>query len=147
MAVSVNDVEQRKAWVIGGIVRAAHHYADAEAELRESVAEARHESVSWAEVGMALGISPQAAQERFGKRRGRSGAEVRMMVAGVPKSPKGSDNIDQSVFKASLTIRLEAGESKREAVENAAAQVKATSPEFVPSLPPGFLNEPVESRA
>ena len=144
--MSLPDLEERKAWLIGAIVRAAHHYADAEAELREAVAEARYKSVSWAEVGTALGISAQAVQERFGRRTGRSGAEVRMMVAGVPKSPKGSDNIDQSIFKAALTVRLEAGETKREAIENAVAQVRATSPDFVPTLPPGFFNEPIKSR-
>lgn len=127
-------------WLLGEIIRAAHRYADAEDELREVIATARYESVSWAEIGKALGITAQAAHERFGKRAGRSGTEVRMMVAGIPKSPAGSDSIDQSVFKSALTIGLEAGMSKREAVDKALSAVRATTPDFEPILPPGFLN-------
>jgi hypothetical protein len=140
MSETAGGYDHQAAILLGQIVRAAHWKADAEAGLREAVAAARSESVSWAEIGRALGVSAQAAHDRFGKRSGRSGAEVRMMVAGVPKSPKGTGNIDQSKFKASLAIRLEAGETKREAVEHASSDVRASSPNFLPILPDGFLD-------
>jgi pyridoxal/pyridoxine/pyridoxamine kinase len=87
---------------------------------------------------MALGVSAQAAHERFSK--GRSGSEVKAMVAKVPRSPKGTGNVDQSVFKSVLAIRLEMGESKTEAVEHATVAVRANSPKFVPQLPVGFCD-------
>ena len=133
-----NEIDGRKAELVGTVVAAAHHCAEAEAELREAVASARYESVSWNDVGAALGISAQAAQERF-RRAGRSGMEVRMMVAGVPKSPKASSNLDQSNFKMALSVRLERGEAKKEAVDNAVADVRRTNPTFDPILPAGFL--------
>ena len=39
-----------------------------ERELAEAVADARANGRSWAKIGLALGISRQAAQERFGNR-------------------------------------------------------------------------------
>lgn len=132
--------EEREAALLGAIVVAAHHCADAEAELREAVVSARCEAVSWTDVGQALGVTAQAAQERF-TRTGRSGMEVRMMVAGVPKSPRGSTNIDQSTFKMALAVRLERGEAKKEAVDNATSDVRQSNPTFMPILPRGFLDQ------
>ena len=122
------------------IVKAAEQFVAAEAHLRRAVASARSASdpLSWKEIGMALGVSAQAAHERFSK--GRPGSEVKEIVAKVPRSPKGAGNIDQSVFKAVLAIRLEKGEPKNEAVEHAIATVRAESPSFVPRLPAGFFD-------
>ena len=39
---------------------------DAEQSLRDAVAEARFEGASWSELGAVLGVSRQAAHERFG---------------------------------------------------------------------------------
>jgi len=39
----------------------------AEAELRDAVAAARATGRSWAQIGMVLGVTRQAAQERFGR--------------------------------------------------------------------------------
>ena len=46
---------------------AAKNLEDARAELDSAVQEARANGDSWAIIGTALGISKQAAQERFGK--------------------------------------------------------------------------------
>lgn len=39
-----------------------------ERELADAVAQARAKGRSWAKIGLALGVSRQAAQERFGNR-------------------------------------------------------------------------------
>jgi len=44
---------------------------DAERGLREVVAEARLQGASWSELGAVLGVSRQAAHERFGAARTR----------------------------------------------------------------------------
>ena len=43
--------------------------ADAERQLEEAVREARSRGRSWARIGMALGVSKQAATQRFGDSR------------------------------------------------------------------------------
>jgi len=48
---------------IGRAKQAVH---DAEAELRAAVAAARTSGRSWGHIGIVLGISKQAAQQRFG---------------------------------------------------------------------------------
>lgn len=40
-----------------------------QAEIRSAALEARSNGTSWREIGAALGFSPQAAQQRFGKPR------------------------------------------------------------------------------
>ncbi len=45
---------------------AARHLERAESDLRASVARARERGATWQQVGDALGISRQAAHERFG---------------------------------------------------------------------------------
>jgi hypothetical protein len=44
---------------------------DAKARLQEAVAGARAAGFSWGAIGMALGVSRQAARERFGERPAR----------------------------------------------------------------------------
>lgn len=125
--------------MVTDIVKAAEQFVDAEAHLRRAVTSARSatDPLSWKEIGMALGVSAQAAHERFS--RGRLGSEVKKIVAKVPRSPKGTGNPDQSIFKAILAIRLGRGETKNEAVEHAVAAVRAGSPSFAPQLPAGFF--------
>ncbi|MFN4002651.1 hypothetical protein [Microcella sp.] len=48
------------------IGRAKHAVRDAEAELRAAVAASRASGRSWGYIGIVLGISKQAAQQRFG---------------------------------------------------------------------------------
>lgn len=45
---------------------AKHALRDAEAELRAAVAASRASGRSWGYIGLVLGISKQAAQQRFG---------------------------------------------------------------------------------
>lgn len=49
------------------IGRAKHALRDAEAELRAAVAASRATGRSWGLIGIVLGISKQAAQQRFGQ--------------------------------------------------------------------------------
>jgi DNA-directed RNA polymerase specialized sigma24 family protein len=46
---------------------AARDIRAAEDELRQAVAAARTEGYTWAEIGMTLGVTRQAAQTRFGR--------------------------------------------------------------------------------
>lgn len=64
-----NTVEARDAAHFRAIVAANQALTDAEHDLRQVVAEARAAGDSWAMVGAALGITKQAAQQRFGQRR------------------------------------------------------------------------------
>lgn len=57
--------EWRAATQFRRIVRAREAYDEAEQHLRESVAAARAAGDSWTIIGVALGISRQAAWERF----------------------------------------------------------------------------------
>lgn len=48
------------------IIAASKALADAEEELHQAVAAARAAGYSWAMVGASLGVTRQAAQQRFG---------------------------------------------------------------------------------
>ncbi len=48
------------------IGRAKHAVRDAEVELRAAVAASRASGRSWGHIGIVLGITKQAAQQRFG---------------------------------------------------------------------------------
>lgn len=50
------------------IADALHRVARAEADLADAVAAARERERNWAEIGMALGVTRQAARQRFGTR-------------------------------------------------------------------------------
>jgi hypothetical protein len=52
------------------IVAASRAVADAEQELRTAVDAARSAGYSWVMVGASLGVSRQAAQQRFGQPSG-----------------------------------------------------------------------------
>ena len=49
------------------IGRAVHDLEEAETELRSAVDEARSGGRSWSMIGLTLGVSKQAAQQRFGR--------------------------------------------------------------------------------
>ncbi|MCL2732487.1 MAG: hypothetical protein FWE15_20985 [Actinomycetia bacterium] len=57
------------------IVAALKGIDDAHDELRASVAAAREAGDSWTVIGAALGVSRQAAQERFGGQAGPTPAQ------------------------------------------------------------------------
>jgi ketosteroid isomerase-like protein len=63
-----STVEARDATHFRAIIAANQALTDAEGDLRQAVADARAAGDSWAVVGAALGISKQAAQQRFGHR-------------------------------------------------------------------------------
>lgn len=62
--VCLNCVE---AEAVEAVELAAERAGEAEAELRRSVAVAREAGATWAVVGSALGVTKQAAQQRFGR--------------------------------------------------------------------------------
>jgi hypothetical protein len=49
------------------ITEADARYRNTELELRLLVAQARKDGVWWEEIGAALGVTKQAAQQRFGR--------------------------------------------------------------------------------
>lgn len=51
---------------LGRLIVAAHAAADANAELARAAHAARHAGASWAQIGDALGLTRQAAQQRWG---------------------------------------------------------------------------------
>ncbi len=57
------------------IGRAAKAVEQARASLSEAVADARAGGRSWGQIGMVLGVSKQAARERFGTPRPRSATD------------------------------------------------------------------------
>ena len=59
--VTVDDPADLRA--VAAAVRAV---ADAEAQLATAVRSARNNGRSWARIGMALGVTKQAARQRFG---------------------------------------------------------------------------------
>lgn len=65
--LEVDPADARDARHMRRIAAAATALANAEAELNTAVAEARAAGDTWAMVGTALGISRQAAYQRFGK--------------------------------------------------------------------------------
>lgn len=60
------DRNWRDATALNEVRAAAHTLADAEDGLAEAVRTARDEGHTWAAIGAMLGISRQAAQQRFG---------------------------------------------------------------------------------
>ena len=58
-------VEVRDGIYLRRITGAMAAVSDADAQLHEAVAEARANGESWALIGMVLGVSKQAAQQRF----------------------------------------------------------------------------------
>jgi len=62
-----DTVEFRDATHVRAIIAAAENVATADAELRAAVAAARASGDSWTVIGAALGITRQAAQQRFGQ--------------------------------------------------------------------------------
>ncbi len=65
--LEVDPADARDARHMRRIAAAATALANAEAELNTAVAEARAAGDTWAMVGTALGVSRQAAYQRFGK--------------------------------------------------------------------------------
>ncbi len=65
-SVDPADVELRDAVHLRRIIRARDGVAAAEHELREAVRDAREAGDSWAIIAAGLGVSRQAAWERFG---------------------------------------------------------------------------------
>jgi hypothetical protein len=53
---------------LGRLINAAHAAADADAELAHAARAARDAGASWAQIGDALGLTRQAAQQRWGHR-------------------------------------------------------------------------------
>ncbi|MGA0895573.1 MAG: hypothetical protein ACO3S5_13195 [Ilumatobacteraceae bacterium] len=53
------------------IQRAVIAQAECERQLLESIARARVAGLTWVRIGTLLGVSPQAAQQRYGPRRDR----------------------------------------------------------------------------
>jgi hypothetical protein len=51
---------------LGRLIDAAHAAADAERELADAAHAARDAGASWAQIGDALGLTRQAAQQRWG---------------------------------------------------------------------------------
>ena len=49
------------------ITEADRRYRNAELELRLLIAQARKDGIWWEEIGAALGVTKQAAQQRFGR--------------------------------------------------------------------------------
>ena len=58
-------VEVRDGTYLRRITEAMAAVSDADAQLREAVADARAHGESWSLIGMVLGVSKQAAQQRF----------------------------------------------------------------------------------
>ncbi|EIC09114.1 hypothetical protein OR221_0822 [Microbacterium laevaniformans OR221] len=57
--------EQKKMHYLDQVQSAAIRLADIEADISKFVLIARDNGASWADVGQALGITRQAAQQRF----------------------------------------------------------------------------------
>lgn len=55
------------AFALARVEERAEGLRAAEGALAEAVAEARDDGATWAEVGRVLGVSRQAAQQRFGR--------------------------------------------------------------------------------
>jgi hypothetical protein len=59
----MTDPKQKR---LDDVARALGNLQAAEGRMRHSVNRARDAAATWAEVGEALGVSRQAAQQRFG---------------------------------------------------------------------------------
>lgn len=67
-SIEPDAADARDAGHIRQIIAAAEACNAAEAELRATVAAARAAGDTWDAIGVALGISRQAAYQRFGRR-------------------------------------------------------------------------------
>jgi hypothetical protein len=56
-----------KEITLAHIEEARRHERNAELELRRLVAHARRQGIWWEEIGNAMGVTKQAAQQRFGR--------------------------------------------------------------------------------
>lgn len=65
-AVEVDPADARDATHLRRIAAAMENVADAEQRLRDAVNAARAAGDSWAVIGAVLGVSRQAAYQRFG---------------------------------------------------------------------------------
>jgi dihydroxyacetone kinase len=63
---SASEREWRDGTELRAIDEAVQAFDAAEAQLHESVLAARAANYSWAAIGAVLGVSKQAAQQRFG---------------------------------------------------------------------------------
>lgn len=64
-------LEFRDAGHVRAIIKAAEAVTAAEKELRQAVADARAAGDSWTVIGAALGVTKQAAQQRFTEKPAR----------------------------------------------------------------------------
>lgn len=64
---SVEPDDLHPAAPLRALAEAAHRRADAEADMADQVRACRAAGWPWADIGRALGVSPQAAQQRYGK--------------------------------------------------------------------------------
>lgn len=63
--IDVNPAQSRTPAATAKI-RAAVHLGDrAQQEVDQAVIDARHRGITWLEIGIALGVSPQAAQKKY----------------------------------------------------------------------------------
>lgn len=65
--LDVDPSEARDATNMRRIAACAHALTDAETRLIDAVTAARADGDTWAVIGTALGVSRQAAYQRFGK--------------------------------------------------------------------------------
>lgn len=68
-SIEPDPADARDASHIRRIIAAAEALGSADSELRAAVAAARAAGDTWDAIGVALGISRQAAYQRFGKAR------------------------------------------------------------------------------
>lgn len=66
-SIEPDPADARNASHIRRIIAASEALGQAEGELRAAVAEARAAGDTWDAIGIALGVSRQAAYQRFGK--------------------------------------------------------------------------------
>src|SRR3954451_6072561 len=71
-----NPADARDARYMRRIIAASDAVGAAQAELHAAVAAARAAGDTWAMIGTALGISRQAAFQRFGQHEGKLGIEI-----------------------------------------------------------------------
>ncbi len=63
----MNHLEAQRVNVLGGLRAAQDALRNNEAQVEKLVAAAREYGISWRSIGTVLGISKQAAWERFGR--------------------------------------------------------------------------------
>src|SRR5215470_11380315 len=83
----------------------AEHAADADRLLDHFVANARGAGLSWTEIGSRLGVSKQAARQRFGDPTGPAGA----LAFAVRKAPRLQACLDQAAIAARADGAAEIG--------------------------------------